>query len=1245
MSQYSDYKDLTPLSDAENVEEYLNALKWALKQDKIKNIALAGPYGAGKSSIIDTFLEKYKDENFYQNDNLKNNNSGIINKIVSCILQRNKSAKLSESSKKISMATFMEANSKDCAGDNKNCNEEIEQVKNNKICINADEVEKGILKQLFYTIAPEKIPQSRYRKLHREDFINIFVKVLRYSLIALIFTWIFCYEKMASIFSGISILLSFVEVSVIGYLLVVTIFMICVLLFTTLAYDFSSKYRIKGIKLSSNVDIQKEDGTGESVFNKNLDEIVYFFEATGYRVIFFEDLDRLDDRTIFVHLRELNNLLNSNESINEKVVFVYAVKDDIFTKEDRTKFFDFIIPVIPVINSTNSGEVLLQFFEEAKNNNIEHNVSREFILDVAPYIADMRILRNIYNEFVVYKRILRDSQGMDLKDEQMLAIIIYKNLYPNDFAAIQNEEGLIKEAFEAKKKFISNEKAEIQVKIIKIKNKIDVYTKDMLKSLKEIKIAMLSMIVDYDGIANDLSQGEYYSSEIRANEILDDNFELKKLYDLNIHYVKYISFKGYNESKYIENFSELIKPYIKKIEALNTVKENGIDNLRQQIERLQKKKSSIVGYSMKYLMEESDEFIFDDSLNKNKLLIFLLRRGYIDEKYANYINYFKGNSITKDDMNFILAVKNREPKSFDYALTKTEMVVQRLQNYEFERNEIYNFSLLEYLLEYNKDNSKLELFFSQLADENNTSWQFIDEFVDRTNHINEFIKGLARYWHGMWWYITQQNTISYDRQLHYLCLLLSNIADADISVYNKNNSLKEYFENHDDILQKLQEQLSSEKISKVLMQLKPCFRELNIDGMKDTQVLDTVCDNDMYEINVSMLNTLIGFKAHTLIDDFECQPYTVVVKLGDSPISQYIYKNIKQYVTNVVLKQADLKDESEHILELFKRLFENNDYELVLELIKRETFKVDDISRVLSDFMKGNSDEVKNVWKALLEHEKLEVSWENIRTYWENYGFDDCINKFIIDNVLRLKDADNQCCDDEFISELIKDNLSESVYEILLPELPMDDFNVQLSDITKDNLGVMVRCRYFAFSLDRFKELRELDEVLSVKYISLNQNISVENIDESCMDSTLLRELLVNDGIKVHNKNELLRMFAVNHMTAEIAEIMNQEGLSITKDVFEAVWNCLELDKKKGLFFRNLELFTADDFEKYLRELGGAYALLSDGKNSHKVELPYTEENLNLFKQLKKVNYINKFNEENSKNGEKNLTCYTRKRG
>lgn len=707
MDKYSEYKDLAPISNAENVEEYLNALKWALEQEKITNIALAGPYGSGKSSIIDTFLEKHKDESFFQTYTSENN-SWIINKIKSCILQRDKVCRFNEISKKISMATFIEANS------NKKCKNEADK----KICINADEVEKGILKQLFYTMDPKKIPQSRYRKLHPINFSNIITKVIVYFAIALIFIFIFYYEKMASIFSGISAVLSYVGVSLLSCVFVFVAFAVCIWAISKIVYDFSSKYSIKGIKLSSNVDIQKEEGVGESVFNKNLDEIMYFFETTEYRLIFFEDLDRLDDRTIFVHLRELNNLLNSNETIKEKVVFVYAVKDDIFTKEDRTKFFDFIIPVIPIINSTNSGEVLQQFLNEAKEHGIEHAISQDFVLDVAPYIADMRILRNIYNEFVVYKSILRAGQGVELKDEQMLAIIIYKNLCPSDFADIQNEKGLIKQAFEDKYKFISEEKSRLQIEINELSNSIDDYKQEILKSIKEIKIAMLVNLAKDQGIVKELWYGYHSSDMISAKQILRDEFDLDYFKEHNIERIIYYDLmNGCSNDIYISNFNKAIEPYVKRISNRTEVESKGLDKFLKKIKNLKELQRSIVENSMSDILEKYNDFKFSRDIGENKLLVFLLRRGYIDEKYANYINYFKGNTITKDDMNFILSVKNQEAKPWDYAITKTDMVIRRLQEYEFERKEIYNFDLLEQLLAGCNDNVKLELFFKQLADE------------------------------------------------------------------------------------------------------------------------------------------------------------------------------------------------------------------------------------------------------------------------------------------------------------------------------------------------------------------------------------------------------------------------------------------------------------------------------------------------------------------------------------------------
>lgn len=53
------YRDLTPEADTKNSQEYIKALHWAIENKEVKNIALSGPYGSGKSSVIKTYLEKY----------------------------------------------------------------------------------------------------------------------------------------------------------------------------------------------------------------------------------------------------------------------------------------------------------------------------------------------------------------------------------------------------------------------------------------------------------------------------------------------------------------------------------------------------------------------------------------------------------------------------------------------------------------------------------------------------------------------------------------------------------------------------------------------------------------------------------------------------------------------------------------------------------------------------------------------------------------------------------------------------------------------------------------------------------------------------------------------------------------------------------------------------------------------------------------------------------------------------------
>ena len=60
------YNSLSPTDEAEKVEDYLNSIEWALQnRSKIKNIAIAGSYGSGKSSVIQTFQKKHKHNDDY----------------------------------------------------------------------------------------------------------------------------------------------------------------------------------------------------------------------------------------------------------------------------------------------------------------------------------------------------------------------------------------------------------------------------------------------------------------------------------------------------------------------------------------------------------------------------------------------------------------------------------------------------------------------------------------------------------------------------------------------------------------------------------------------------------------------------------------------------------------------------------------------------------------------------------------------------------------------------------------------------------------------------------------------------------------------------------------------------------------------------------------------------------------------------------------------------------------------------
>ncbi len=1090
-----------------------------------------------------------------------------------------------------------------------------------KILLEQDEIELGILKQLFYKVNYKKIPQSRYRKLHKINWIRIWCNLILAFIVFGLMGFTFFPDTFQAVIEKVEIAGQHFGLKESTSKGIFVAFSLVILSSTAKIYSsILARFKINEVKLPTETIVKNSEATPETVFNKNMDEIVYFFEETGYHIVFFEDLDRLENSSIFIHLRELNTILNNYDVIKKPIVFVYAIKDDIFTDTDRTKFFDFIIPVIPIINSTNSGEIFLQKLEESKRKGINHEISQGFILDVAPYVEDMRILQNIYNEFIVYKKTIRTEQELKLSDETMMALIIFKNLYPRDFADLQMERGIVKQSFIEKQNYISSQCLRWQNEIAEFVKKLEKYYEDSMREVKELKTAMLGSIVNWKGIAYSI-QLDYWNS-CSVDKIMEDSFDLSILEKIKETTVHYYSWGGHDRTITINDFGKIIKIYFERIKSLQLVQEKGENSIKKEIQDLRNKAHVISGWSIKKLMEEFDiQEVLSDKVRENKVLIFMLRRGYIDEKYTNYINYFKGTSITRDDMNFILAVKNMERLPYNYNLTKVDMVIQRLQIYEFEQKEVYNFILLEYLLSKNQNDEKLRILIIQLSDETEESWNFINEFIDRTRYKGKFIRSLALTWDNIWNYIVTNVTLTYERKIFYLLLLINEVTVEQLVKLNGEGKINDFIENNIDILQRLST-IQPSKVISLIEKLGIIFKNILIENVSE-EVLEYIFENQYYELNNTMIHKIVEFKDNTMVPRLDVQNYTIITTLGYEPLIELIWENLEDYIERIVLAPNNVRENIEQIMDLLERCISNP--EICLRIIKHEEFCLNKITECCKNIGSENIGKVKILWDELLANNKVRICWENIEYYWIRYGIKQELLQYIESNGEELEHLDSKCISERFIKDFIMSTVKVSTFEMLLPKLKLEDFDIPFESISESKIEVMINQKYFPFEVNRYIELKKLYPDLCSNFILHNQNEFRLVIASIPMEESLLEELLDSPLLESSNVQILLDTFGVDYMSTSIAKSLYSFNATISIPLFDAAWGYLEEQEKKDLMFSCLAILGASEFEKCFLDLPRWYSKFCDRTKRHGAELENTDKNKKLAERLKEVSYITSY--------------------
>lgn len=1173
------YVNLAPVDKMEKSDTYFNALDWAIEDEKIKNIALAGPYGAGKSSIIQSYLKERQHLNYLN----------------------------------ISLASFCEP-------------------ENGLIEGNLDKIEEGILKQLFYKVNYRKIPHSRYRKIHNLRYKNVLISIV---VIITIGTVLFAIFRPLNILNIKNIILnastSFnISEKFVSIVLVGTV----ILLITIISYILwliMIKFTVVKVNVLKNTEMKSKESTDSDIFNKNLDEILYFFEKSKYEVVFIEDLDRFKNTEIFIKLRELNNLLNNYEMIKRRIIFIYAIKDNMFTKEDRTKFFDFIIPAIPIINSTNSGEKVLK---KIQVDNIDAKLSDSFINTISVYIEDMRLLNNVFNEFLVFKSILMDIEGLT-DDEMMFTLMIFKNLYPVDFADLQFEKGIVKEAFDDKKKFLIKCKKELSDKRKEYEEILENIDKDNLKSLEELKRVLLYDLVGEQCIVSSIEiyeGNDYYNKrDLNYSEYITPEFDINQFGEnrLKVEFYKQGDYYPQKVDTYLreaDKRSSYKKGYIERFNYLKYSTEDKKKDILNKIEKYRLEEYKLQSYKLVDLLKKYDpKEIFSDKVLENKFLVFALRNGYLNEYYANYINYFHPNSITKSDMNFIMSVRNHEPLDFDYEISKVKQVVDRLEVYEFEQKEVYNFNLLNYMLQEINNTEKCEVFIKQLSDGKEKSCLFIDEFINITDNRDKFIKLICNNWSGIWKWIENTTSFSDERKHRYLIDILRYADIEDIIQIEKDSNLREFIINTPNILQVLSE-IEEDRLIEVLEEIKIYFVVLNCNGVSN-KVLDFIFDNSYYVISEEMIETIVKYKYPGEVDKLRTENYSTILSTGYEPLIKKVNDNLEEYVKNVLLEiDTNTNESMENIEVLLDELISNR--KLCEQIIDKQVFMVGDINRICNDKIEDEFEgNVHVIWDKILELNKVSINWETVFAYYYKWGITDILLSYIDIHINVLKEKEivnvNEENKVEFMKKILTSSLGSKAYEILANMISVNMEEVKFSDITWTNMETLIKLKYIPFNTKFYNLINEEFEDLNIQYICENKDDYMQNLDEYRFDITDVIKLLNTDTFSQLEKIKIVESYEISNITSDIANLIYKYTVKMSKELTEKLWDKLDDDGRYELLYNQLDVYTNIELSEKFKELGGEYSDLAI--NFKTVRLTKTIYNEKLAEALLLKEYISSF--------------------
>ncbi len=1238
----------------------------------VNNIAIVAKYGAGKSSLIATYLDRYRNKSLIKiiKDKISKviykKNSNVDQNVIReektekdsnySFVEKNKSITRFEYEKNKKKHKYLNKSTAKLAKNNKYVRVSLSTFNDNDF--EESEIEQSVLQQLLYSRKKEKFPNSEIVRTNKTSIWRpIFLSFI-------IVFWICSIVLFALDVSGVKLIDKYWTTYAYAATFVVTLF---VLIFIGIRYHKLKKIDYKNIEVEfSQNDNKAKDN---NLINKFINEILYYFECVKVNLVIFEDLDRLQTTEIFVKLHELNTIINNCRKRYGKVTFLYAVKDELFkTEEERAKFFEFILPITPVINPMTTKveiENRINQIIKIKSNMV---LSSKFIKGISLYIPDMRVLNNVFNDYIImFSKIMEDEKVSPyLENEKLFALCAYKNLFPYDYAMLEKNSGLIPSIINLdylKEKYAKSLEEQKNI----INSRIENAKKEALNSFEELRAVFI------EGVRKK-PYSNYNSNLVKINQIT--TFE--NLTYNNIEHPNHSSY-GIQIEPYVKDIVD--KNGIKFLDRERQIKDKEteqLNKLKGEMSDINMKLQQIANYTMNEIVRKNnvDFYLEKELLDNYKIklnkesknqkndserrfeeqisyLKFLLINNYIDEHYIEYTSSYQSDIITTAD---IQVAKNIQIKNIDFNAKIVDSIglVKWLDDEDFSKESIIIKQLLLKIEDINKlsheeNDNKFNNLISLLSDNKKTLViDLLNSYFETTDEIDykSLLKYLLPYRPSLLAELIVLGKLE-KRKLDSILVHTINFV-LDYTYVDNNKVVKNYISNNDQYLFVFEKVNAKEKIKNFLEIIVPKFDIINnID--KDNEIQQYIIENSYYKIKLGNLQEILIHKCGVSLEDFQTKNYTTLKESEFDWLNDYIENNINQYVKEILLnEQFTLSNEREEQIALLLKN-KNLDIKLKKALVEKINFKFDKLDDLDIELL-----------PLIFEFYKVVANWDNIHYAYNKKGFE-CVCSFIRDsekidgNFYKTENYDEAKIINLLNEILIKQDVKSILKISRCIEKTFDVKQLNYKEIPDENLSALISCGKINYSNNDFLNLIEKEKSLT-EYIKLYNNEIDKNFDEflskyiyrfvtkqrNYYDYFKVKQIFENGQLLI---SKIIRLNGINlqlknKLIGECKDIISIKGYeTIYKDYIinerqsvpsNILWQFIDAkdivsdDDRKTILticFKEINISKdKDKLQSYLNSLDARWNILKD--NKLEIRVNDTIENNNLWKVLEQNNLI-----------------------